>query len=73
MNYIEAAAIVADYAPGLILDPDHGQIHVNLRKSKDSAPFSIILPSSTEDMPIEPEEEVAMFKACLDAAMKHLG
>lgn len=45
MNYDLAKAIIAERAPDLILDPDQGDPHLCVRKSKDGMPFSIYLMS----------------------------
>lgn len=46
MNYDLAKAIITERAPDLVLDPDGGRAHICVRKSKDGAPFSIMLTSA---------------------------
>lgn len=70
MNYAQALQIAADHAPELLIDPEvAGDPHICVRARKDGAPFSIMLPESTDDA----EADTKLLTDALDAAAKNLG
>jgi hypothetical protein len=70
MNYAQALLIAADHAPHLLVDLEvKGQPHICVRTSAKGAPFSIMLPESTDDA----EADKKRLTDALDAATKHLG
>lgn len=77
MDYAKAATIISDVAPTLIIGPHNGLAHINVYKANDEgkaigAPFSIMLPTSTEAMPADDEEQEKQLIAAIEAAKAHL-
>lgn len=58
-TYEEAAKLVAEHAPDLLLDPNvPGRDHILLRKTEDGPPHSIMLPVLQGDT--EREKEILL-------------
>lgn len=72
MNYETAKAIAEE--KGLIVGPDIGKPHIDVRKSdKPGADhFSVMLPSPTETMPMTDAEQRKLLSDSLDTAVKSL-
>lgn len=77
MDYAKAASIISDAAPTLVVGPNNGLPHINVYKANDEgkaigAPFSIMLPASTEAAPIDAEEAEKIVRLAAIAAKQHL-
>lgn len=72
MDYAKAKQIVEEVAPELVIGADTGMPHIDVYKKDGRIPFSISLPKSTDDMPMEPEDEQVVFIQGIQAAKRHL-
>ena len=77
MDYAKAASIISDAAPTLVVGSNNGLPHINVYKANDEgkaigAPFSITMPVSTPEAPIEPEQQEEMIRLAVTAAKQHL-
>ena len=69
MTYEEAAKVVAEHAPDLLMDPNvPGRDHILLRKTEDGPPHSIMLPVLQGD----PERESELLLAAIENARSML-
>lgn len=69
MIYEEAAKVVAEHAPDLLMDPNvPGRDHILLRKTVDGPPHSIMLPVLQGD----PERESELLLAAIENARSML-
>ncbi len=77
MDYAKAAKIVSEIADDIVVGPDTGLAHVNIYRraaggdGPSGSPFSVMLPTSTEAVPLEPEDEQVMFIQSVQAAKRH--
>lgn len=64
-TYEQAAKLVAEHAPDLLLDPNvAGRDHILVRKTEDGTPHSIMLPMLQGD----PEREKEILLSALENA-----
>jgi len=80
MDYQTASKIVAEVAPDLHVGPNTGMNHINVHvttgepgSARMSPAFSIMLPQSTDAMPMEPEDEQVLFIQSIQSAKAHFG
>lgn len=79
MNYAAAKAIIEEIAPELTVDADKGHAHIVVRKTigegdkaRLSPPFSIMLPVSTDAVPMDDAQEREVLAGAVNAARSHL-
>lgn len=74
MNHARAVEIAKAHKPKLVADPINDKIPdcLVVRKDKDDHPFSIHIPTETEQDEGSAEREEARLKDSLDAAEAHL-
>lgn len=58
MNYDQAKALMIEHHDNLLIDADDGKPHINIRKSEDGAPFSIMLPNLPKPVDIPYRAEI---------------
>lgn len=72
MDRATAVEIIREQAPDLLVD-DYAGPHINVMKSKGGQIHSIMIPVSTADMALTPEQEKTLLVMALKSASAMLG